>query len=82
MYPIRSWRISSACASIDRLLALRFKAAAVRMIEKKNFGVMIALDPPDVKTVPLEKVVGSMKRVPTDGDTVKTAREIRISFGD
>ncbi|WP_333655968.1 hypothetical protein [Dissulfurispira sp.] len=52
------------------------------MIEKKNFGVMIALDPPDVKTVPLEKVVGSMKRVPTDGDTVKTAREIRISFGD
>jgi 6-phosphofructokinase 1 len=68
--------------TFDRLLALRFGAAAVRMIEKKNFGVMIALDPPDVKAVPLEKVVGSMKRVPTDGDTVKTAREIGISFGD
>lgn len=68
--------------TFDRLLALRFGAAAVRMIEKKNFGVMIALDPPDVKAVPLEKVVGSTKRVPADGDTVKTAREIGICFGD
>ncbi len=68
--------------TFDRLLALRFGAAAVRMIEKKSFGVMIALDPPDVKTVPLEKVVGSMKRVSIDGDTVKTAREIGICFGD
>ncbi|GER93639.1 6-phosphofructokinase [hot springs metagenome] len=68
--------------TFDRLLALRFGAAAVRMIEKKNFGVMVALDPPDVKAVPLEKVVGSMKKVPIDGDTVKTAREIGICFGD
>ena len=68
--------------TFDRLLALRFGAAAVRMIEKKNFGVMIALDPPDVKAVPLEKVVDNMKKVPIDGDTVKTAREIGISFGD
>lgn len=68
-------------ATFDRLLALCFKAAAVRIIEK-NFYVMIALDPPDVKAVPLEKVVGSTKRVPADGDTVKTAREMGICFGD
>lgn len=68
--------------TFDRLLALRFGAAAVRMIEKKSFGVMIALDPPDVKAVPLEKVIDKMKKVPIDGDTVKTAREIGICFGD
>jgi 6-phosphofructokinase 1 len=68
--------------TFDRLLALRFGAAAVRMIEKKNFGVMIVLDPPDVRAVPLEKVIDNMKRVQTDGDTVKTAREIGICFGD
>lgn len=68
--------------TFDRLLALRFGAAAVRMIENKNFGTMISLDPPDVKAIPLEKVVGSMKRVPSDSDAVKTAREIGISFGD
>jgi len=68
--------------TFDRLLALRFGAAAVRMIEKKSFGVMIALDPPDVKAVPLEKVIDKIKKVPLDGDTVKTAREIGICFGD
>jgi 6-phosphofructokinase 1 len=68
--------------TFDRLLALRFGAAAVRAIEKKNFGTMIALDPPDVKSVPLEKAVDSMKRVNVEGDTVKTAREIGICFGD
>jgi hypothetical protein len=32
--------------------------------------------------VPLEAAVASLKRVPLDGDTVRTARELGISFGD
>ncbi len=68
--------------TFDRLLALRFGAAAVRMIEQKNFGAMVSLDPPEVKSVPLDQVIGKMKKVPVDSDTVKTAREIGISFGD
>lgn len=68
--------------TFDRLLALRFGAAAVRMIEEKNFGIMVALDPPEVKAVPLKKVIGNIKNVPIDNDTIKTAREIGISFGD
>ncbi|MBI3591892.1 MAG: ATP-dependent 6-phosphofructokinase, partial [Nitrospirae bacterium] len=68
--------------TFDRLLALRFGAAAVRMIEEKKFGTMIALDPPDVKAVPLEKVIDNIKFVSTSSDTLKTAREIGISFGD
>lgn len=68
--------------TFDRLLALRFGAAAVRMVEEMNFGTMIALDPPNVVGVPLEKVIDNMKKIPSDSDTVKTAREIGISFGD
>ncbi len=68
--------------TFDRLIALRFGAAAVRMIDEKNFGTMIALDPPSVKMVPLEKVIGQIKNVPVDHDTVMTAREIGISLGD
>jgi ATP-dependent phosphofructokinase / diphosphate-dependent phosphofructokinase len=37
----------------DRLLALRFGAAAVRAIEAGKSGIMVSLDPPDVLHVPL-----------------------------
>jgi 6-phosphofructokinase 1 len=68
--------------TFDRLIALRFGAAAVRMIEGRKFGTMIALDPPEVKTIPLEEVIGKIRNVPVDCDTITTAREIGISFGD
>ena len=68
--------------TFDRLLALRFGAAAVRTVERKNFGTMVSLVPPDIRAVPLEEVIGTTKNVPADSDTVKTAREIGISFGD
>jgi ATP-dependent phosphofructokinase / diphosphate-dependent phosphofructokinase len=68
--------------SYDRLLALRFGAAAVRAIAEGQSGVMVALDPPTVKYVPLEEVAGRMKAVPLDCDTILTARDLGISFGD
>jgi 6-phosphofructokinase 1 len=66
----------------DRLISLRFGAAAVRFIEKETFGTMVALDPPMVKAVPLEEVIGTIKRVPLDSDSIQTARDIGICFGD
>jgi len=43
---------------------------------------MVALDPPQIKAVPLEKIIGRIKNVPVDSDKIKTAREIGISLGD
>ncbi len=68
--------------TFDRLLALRFGAAAVRALAAGHEDVMVALDPPTVRIVPLAKVTGRMKTVPLDADTVRTARELGISFGD
>jgi 6-phosphofructokinase 1 len=68
--------------TFDRLLALRFGAAAVRMVTDEKFGVMVALDPPTVQAVPLEVATERMKTVPLDADTVLTARDLGISFGD
>ena len=68
--------------TFDRLAALRFGAAAVRALEEGQSGVMVALAHPGVNYVPLEEVAGRMKAVPVDCDTVKTARDIGISFGD
>ena len=66
----------------DRLLALRFGAAAVRAIANGEFGVMVGLNNSTIVTVPLVDVVGKPRNVPLDSDTVQTARELGISLGD
>jgi ATP-dependent phosphofructokinase / diphosphate-dependent phosphofructokinase len=66
----------------DRLVALRFGAAAVRCVERRQFGTMVALDPPEIKAVPLEDAIRQIKTVPVTSDTVQTARDFGISFGD
>lgn len=66
----------------DRLLALRFGAAAVRMVQAGKFGTMVALDPPQVLAVPLKDAVAKIKMVPLDGDVVQTARALGICLGD
>ena len=66
----------------DRLLAQRFGAAAVRALAEGQSGVMVALDPPTVRYVPLEQATHRMKRVPLDCDTMLTARDVGITFGD
>ena len=68
--------------TFDRLLSTRFGAAAVRLIEEKNFGTMVALDPPNVIPVPLEEAIRNNKQVEPDSDVVISARQIGISFGD
>jgi len=68
--------------TFDRLLGLRFGAAAVRALEEGYTGVMVALDPPTVKYVPLEEAVSRMKSVPPDCDTMITARDLGVCFGD
>ena len=68
--------------TFDRLIALRFGAAAVRMVDERRFNVMVALDPPTVLAVPLDVATERMKCVPLDSDTVLTARDLGICLGD
>jgi phosphofructokinase-like protein len=66
----------------DRLIAQRFGAAAVRAIAEGQKGIMVALDPPTVKYVPLEAATKRMKTVPLNSDIMLTARDMGICFGD
>jgi ATP-dependent phosphofructokinase / diphosphate-dependent phosphofructokinase len=68
--------------TFDRLLALRFGAAAVRAIEMGKFDHMVGLHSPEIALVPLAEALGIQKRVRIDGDTVLTARDLGICFGD
>jgi phosphofructokinase-like protein len=68
--------------TFDRLAALRFGAAAVRALDEGHSGVMVALALTGVNYVPLAEVAGRMKCVPAGCDTVQTARDLGICFGD
>jgi phosphofructokinase-like protein len=68
--------------SFDRLIAMRFGAAAVRTVARGEFGTMVALHPPDILAVPIEAAIKQIKRVSLDSDIMQTARDLGTSFGD
>ncbi|MEN8198499.1 MAG: 6-phosphofructokinase [Thermodesulfobacteriota bacterium] len=68
--------------TFDRLLAMRFGAAAVRLVEEGTFGHMVALATPNMTSVPLAEAIKSRKKVDPNSDKVLTAREIGICLGD
>lgn len=66
----------------DRLLAARFGAAAVEVVEKGLWGHMVALQSPHIVPIPISEALMVPKRVDPDHDVVRTARAIGISLGD
>ena len=68
--------------AFDRILSLRFGAAAVKLAAEGHFGCMVALDPPHMKPVPLAEAVSRLKTVPPDHELIRSGRAMDISFGD
>lgn len=68
--------------NFDRLLALRFGAAAVRLVEGKVFDHMVALKDSQMVAVPIAEAIKRRKKVDIDSDKVMTGRDIGICFGD
>jgi 6-phosphofructokinase 1 len=66
----------------DRMLATRFGSFAVELLLRGEFGLMTALQSPDIVAVPLASIVGRTRNVPVAGDVVRTARNVGICFGD
>jgi len=71
-----------APTTFDRLLALRFGAAAVRFVEAGKFGTMAAVHSTEIIAVPIEEAIGETKSVSPTSDIIITARSLGISFGD
>jgi 6-phosphofructokinase 1 len=68
--------------TFDRLLALRFGAAAVRLVEEETYDHMVALVSSQMQAVPIAKAIKGRKKVDLDSDKMLTARDIGICFGD
>jgi len=66
----------------DRLLAARFGAATITAIQNEKWGEMVALQSPNLVTIPIEDVIKEEKRVDLSHDVVMAARFTGISLGD
>ncbi|MCU1290706.1 MAG: phosphofructokinase [Acidobacteria bacterium] len=66
--------------AFDRMLGTNFGACAVRALANGQTGKMVALKAAEVVTVPLADAVLNLKTVMVDGQLVRTARDIGISF--
>jgi 6-phosphofructokinase 1 len=65
----------------DRVLATRYGAAAAELIAKKKFGEMVSYQPPVVTSVPLEEAIDHLRLVDPEGELVRMAEGIGVSFG-
>jgi 6-phosphofructokinase 1 len=65
----------------DRLLATRYGAHAVELIAQKKFGQMVSYQPPIITSVPLEEAISKLKLVEPEGELVKIAEGMGVSFG-
>ncbi|WP_420176212.1 6-phosphofructokinase [Luteococcus sp. OSA5] len=68
--------------SHDRLLATRLGTAGAAAVAEGNFGVMVGTQGQQVVHVPLEKVAGKVKYVPTDHEWITAARQVGTGLGD
>jgi len=71
-----------APTSFDRVLATRFGAKAVDLVNQGDFGTMVAFAPPDIVARRLDEVVGRIKTVPPDSDLLLAAKALGVTFGD
>lgn len=68
--------------NFDRLLALRFGAAAVRLVDSRVFDHMVALIDSQMVAVPIAEAIKMRKKVDLASDKILTARDIGICLGD
>jgi len=66
--------------AFDRMLGTNFGACAVRALANGQTGRMVALQAGEITTVPLSLACANIKTVPINGQLVRTARDIGISF--
>ena len=68
--------------AMDRIFATQCGVEAAKACTEGAFGVMIAQVAGKMCRVPLEEVAGKLKYVDPEGDLVREAKALGISFGD
>jgi phosphofructokinase-like protein len=66
----------------DRILASRYGAEAANLVARDHYGQMVALRGDHIVSVPIAEAVSRPKNVDPEGELVKAALGLGISFGD
>ncbi len=66
----------------DRVLATRFGASAVNLIEKGELNRMVCMDHNVIKSIPLQEVAGKLRTVSKEGELAGIARYMGVSLGE
>lgn len=69
-------------STYDRLISLRFGAAAIRCVQEHDYNKLVVLQDNQLTRIPITSIAGKMKSVPLESDTMQTARDIGICLGD
>lgn len=68
--------------AFDRILATELGVQAVENVKTEQFGVMVVHRERKIISVPFHQVIDKYNQVNLNGNLIKTARGIGISFGD
>jgi 6-phosphofructokinase len=68
-------------STFDRCLGSRFGIKALELIERGDYGKMVALQGDAIVSVPIEKAVRQLKLVDPAGEMVRCAEELGIKLG-
>ncbi|WP_139905368.1 6-phosphofructokinase [Clostridium thermarum] len=69
-------------STYDRILSTRYGVAAVDLINAGKFGNMVCLKGDTISYESLENVIGNNKNVDPNGELVRVAKSIGISFAE
>lgn len=66
----------------DRILAARFGAGAVELVDRQAFGRMVALHGAKIDSVPIAEAIDPIHLVDSECEVLRAARAMGICFGD
>jgi len=66
----------------DRVLATRYGVASIDRVVRGDIAHMVALQQDKIISIPIGQIVGKSHHVDIEGELVKDAKAIGISFGD
>jgi 6-phosphofructokinase 1 len=69
-------------SAADRILATHLGTACVELIEKEEYGAMLAVHNNKIVPVPLEEIAGAKKLVSSGHPWLESARRVGTVFGD
>ena len=66
----------------DRIISTRYGVGAVEFVNSGISGVMVALQDGEIMPVTIQSAVDKLKLVEPDGELIRIAKNIGVSFGD